>query len=242
MLEYVAKEVSDICTPRRRQTKGKAQDDPKSNVSHLLARVEKACAASKMPEKCCKRDCWRKFSPKEIMYRRMHLAAKQYRRRNNDLSTLVQHCRLDSGERRDDYDWIADKVVVCRTFFLYFHNIGSTKLQNVCNDTKSMSGLISAQNVHGNWQKKRSRKGRQNCADWMQTLFATVAQPRPNSTICREGKTRAKEFLPTAIFSTFGSVYEHYVQTFDGEKGRPASFATFRRAWLQHHFQVTHCK
>lgn len=237
MVEFVTMEVAEIFTPRVRKTKDKAQSDPKKNVRNLLERVEKVCRESVWPENCCSRKCWEKFGAKAVKYRRMHLAAMSYAKRNKDHSAAAQACRVESGVDRDDYEWSAQGEVVCRNFFLHFHNIGSSStLQKLCNDTKSRSGLIGLQNVHGNWRRQRPGKGRQDCAAWLQDLFSTVAQPRPNSSVCREGETRAREFLPSAIFRTFQSVFDYYVGK---QEGNPVSFVTFRRAWLQHHFQVT---
>ena len=240
MVEFVAKQVADMYSPRLRKTEGKGPKDPKRNVRDLLKRVQKVCQESVMPDNCCPEKCFEKFNAKQIFYRRMHIAAKHYAKRKDDLSAVVKTCWQRGRANRDDYEWVAGGLIVCRTFFVYYQNVGSTTLQKVCNDTKSRSGLIGSQNSHGNWRRKRPGKGRQDSAAWMQALFANVAQSRPNDSICRGGETRAREFLPTAIFRTFQAVYQYYRHQFRSEEGKqPVSFATFRQAWLQHHFQVT---
>lgn len=234
MVNYVGMEVESAAPPRQRIIKGKEQDDPKKEVKAVLKRVKKTARGDSL--RCvCKRGCLEAFNAKEVMYRRMHLAAKGQSRRSDDLMVQINGCLVKVGNH-SDYEWAAGNRSVCREFFAHYMYTSPTTLQNLCDRAKAGSGMIGTQNKHGNLGKVRPGKGREDAASWLQELFQDVAQQRPDKTISRGGETRAVEFLPSTIFSTLGSVYDHYKEEHSGDN--TVSFPTFRRAWLQQHFQV----
>ena len=77
-----------------------------------------------------------------------------------------------------------------------------------------------------------------------------MSQPLPHKTVKgSNGEERTREFLPSGLFSTLQDVYDYYcghvlsgmdaqVDTTQPVERRPASFQTFRRAWLSNFFQV----
>ena len=77
-----------------------------------------------------------------------------------------------------------------------------------------------------------------------------MSQPLPNKTIRgQNGEERTREFLPSGLFKTLQDVYDYYcghvlsevqstVDSTHPVERRPASFQTFRRAWLSNFFQV----
>ena len=86
---------------------------------------------------------------------------------------------------------------------------------------------------------------RDEYAGWLKETLSRMAQPLPNRTIRgSNGEQRTLEFLPTGLFTTLGDVYRYYCGHVlsqpdeDGVERRPASYQTFRRAWLANYFQV----
>lgn len=87
---------------------------------------------------------------------------------------------------------------------------------------------------------------REDCSDWLRDTLSSMAQPLPNKTVRGPGgEERTREFLPTGMFSTLNDVYQYYCghvlsqPDSDGVETRPASFQTFRRAWVTNYFQVS---
>ena len=259
MMSTIVTQYEKIASPRRKRQRSKEkntpggsksyveQDEPKKEERTLLQRVEKKLGMRlEPPTVCCGKNCCKdtRINPEIVKYRIAAEAALPPDERRKRIQETISHCRVKVGPNRQVLQYRVPipggQLDVCRTFFIYYHNISSNTLNRNLAAVKSLSGLIPEDKMHGNTGKQKPGKGRQACAQWMRMLFDSVAEPKPNQVVIRGGEERTKEFLPSGIFGTLDSVYMYYKSAFaerEASEG-PVSYMTFRRAWLQHHFQV----
>jgi hypothetical protein len=254
MMTAVEREHGKIASPRKKRhrcgnTPGGSkkyipEDEPKKEEKQMLDRVEQALNSIKeAPRHCCRNNCSAKLqhSLKTIRFRAAAMAALPYAERGMHLEAAVSACRVAQGQARQEFHFRVPggDDIVCKKYFCFFHNIGEATLGRIEAKIKESSGVIPGDTAHGNFGRRRPGKGRQDCAQWMQRLFEDIAEPKPNRVVVKHGEKRTKEFLPSSIFATFDSVFRFYKEAYRKRDAYPVSFPTFRRAWIQHHFQVS---
>jgi broad specificity phosphatase PhoE len=253
MMAAIEREHGKLSSPRRKRhrcgnTPGGSKrfvpdGEPKRDEKQMLERVEKALDAVKeLPKDCCRRNCMQlKHSLTAVRYKAAAMAALPFEERNKRLEACVSACRVDQGPCRQEFHFRVPgaDAVVCRKYFCFYHGISEATLGRMETKMKETSRVIPSERAHGNRGRWRPGKGRQDCAEWMQKLFADVAEPKPNRVVVQHGEERTKEFLPSGIFATFDSVFQYYLDGCRRRDANPVSFPTFRRAWIQHHFQVS---
>jgi hypothetical protein len=257
MLATVRFEYGKIASPRKKRQRRKEKntpggsksyvdpDEPKKEEKTMLERVaNKLRNPLELPHVCCSKHCCsdNRFSSNIVKYRIAGDAALQPDERRSRIQAIVSQCRVKPGQNRQEFQYKVPipggHLPVCRNFFLFYYNIALSTLNRMQSSVKGISGMIREEKVHGNAGRRKPGKGRQDCAEWMRMLFDDVAEPKPNHVVVRDGVHRTKEFLPSGIFGTLDSVFNYYKSAFAGNDETPVSYMTFRRAWLQHHFQV----
>lgn len=194
--------------------------------------------------KCCNGYCLRDVDKRAVLARSALWAAKEVAQRRRDILNLVAWCRVYAQGTDECYELRLFGKPMCAKAFACAHG------ERLRTFSRMMPAVDAA--VHGRVPdkvafRKRSRQGkrRDDCAGWLATTLAAMAQPLPNKTIRGPGgEERTREFLPSGVFSTLNDVYVYYCGFVladcqdEGVETRPASYQTFRRAWLANYFQV----
>ncbi len=216
------------------------EHSPKKIKRRVFTKVDKAVrdtCASGIPTECCELGCCDEVGLEDVMARNVLRKALPWNAGEQTLLAEVLRCRDRASGRRQSFTWRLGNKVVCKRMFCLWHGISDTTLRRKTGAVRNSTGVLPVLRAHGNWRKVRHGKGRTDCADWLGRLFARIAEPFPNLSVrsAQSGALRTKEFLPTGLFATLQSVYDHYTASTPS----PVSYVTFRRAWLQHHFQVS---
>lgn len=250
---FVEASLQDTYSPRKKRSRcsdGEGglrtvhEDSPKQKKRRKETRIDSKVQAVREaghPESCCPLNCCRYITAEQLVARAACKASMDFKKRNEEIIDDVLRCRVGPGRRRQDFEWRILGRKVCTPVYALWQGVHLRTLRRKCRKARTLSGVVPSLKPHGNCRRPRQGKGRHDCAKWLQDMFARLAEPFPDrQTRSRQtGEVRTKEFLPTGLFATLQSVYDHYVGA-NGSLHKPVSYVTFRRAWLQRHFQVRH--
>ena len=200
--------------------------------------------------RCCRAYCLRDVDKRAIIARSALWGAKEVGQRRRDILALIAWCKVWAQGGDAHYVLRVFGKPVCARAFANAHGEHQRsffrrkcQLQNAVGDHVPLSVAC---------RRPRERPGcrRDDCAAWLRDTLSRMSQPLPNKTIRgQNGEERIREFLPSGLFKTLQDVYDYYcghvlsevqspVDSTHPVERRPASFQTFRRAWLSNFFQV----
>ena len=195
---------------------------------------------------CCSNYCLLGLDPHMIVTRSTIWGAKEPEQRDKDLQALIGWCKTWAADGNEAYELRLFGRWVCARAFACAHGNCARTFERKRRHYDEVVGDHAPPSM----SVKRRRTGLlmrgEHCALWLRDTLSRMAQPMPNRTVRgRNGEVRTREFLPSGIFSTLNDVYNFYrghalaQSDVHGVEERPASFATFRRAWIANHFHVS---
>ena len=195
--------------------------------------------------RCCAQRCLCNVDKRMIIARSTIWGAKEVAQRRRDLLDLIAWCKVWAQGGDAHYELrLFGKPVCTRAFAAAHGETARTFSRRRAEVDRAVGDCVPACVAY---PKPGARPGprRDECAHWLKDTLAKMAQPVPNKTARgANGEQRTLEFLPTGLFTTLGDVYQYYCGHVlaqpdeDGVERRPASYQTFRRAWLANYFQV----
>ena len=195
--------------------------------------------------RCCTQHCLRDVDKRMILARSTIWGAKEVSQRRRDMLDLIAWCKVWAQGGDQHYELRLFGKPVCARAFSAAHGETTRTFSRRRAEVDTAVGDHVPVTVSYPTPLKRAGPRRDECAGWLRNTLAKMAQPLPHKTIRGpNGEQRTREFLPTGLFSTLGDVYKHYCGHVlaqpdeGGVERRPASYQTFRRAWLANYFQV----
>ena len=200
--------------------------------------------------RCCRACCLRDVDKRAIIARSALWGAKEVEQRRRDLLALIAWCKVWAQGTNAHYVLRVFGKPVCARAFANAHG------EHQRSFFRRKIQLQNAIGDHVPMKIARQRRGagpgcrRDDCATWLRDTLSKMSQPLPHKTIKGpNGEERTREFLPSGLFTTLQDVYDYYcghvLSDVEAPAGRtqqverrPASFQTFRRAWLSNFFQV----
>ena len=196
--------------------------------------------------RCCAQRCLRDVDKRMVIARSTIWGAKEVAQRRRDLLDLIGWCKVWAQGGEAHYELRLFGKPVCTRAFAAAHGETARTFSRRRAEVDRAFGDCIPASVATPTSAPRPGQRRDECASWMRETLSKMAQPLPNKTVRgADGEARTLEFLPTGLFTTLGDVYRYYcghvlVQPDeDGVERRPASYQTFRRAWLANYFQVS---
>lgn len=196
--------------------------------------------------KCCRGYCLKDVNKRMIIARAAIWGAKEVTQRRRDLMDLTAWCKVWAQGDDPHYELRLFGKRVCSRAFACAHGETARTFSRRKVDVDTAVGDHIPKKVAFRARGHRVGIRREDCSGWLRDTLSAMAQPLPNKTVRgATGEERTREFLPTGVFSTLNDVYQYYCGHIlsqpdnDGVEMRPASFQTFRRAWLTNFFQVS---
>jgi hypothetical protein len=195
--------------------------------------------------RCCGQCCLLGVDKRMIISRSTIWGAKEVAQRRRDLMDLIAWCKVWAQGSDAHYELRLFGRPVCTRAFAAAHGETVRTFSRRRAEVDRAVGDHIPSNVANKPPARTPGPRRDGCATWLRDTLSKMAQPLPNKTVrgpC--GEQRTLEFLPTGIFTTLKDVYQYYCghvlsqPDLGGVERRPASFQTFRRAWLANYFQV----
>lgn len=196
--------------------------------------------------RCCPAYCLKDVDKRMIIARATLWGAKEVGQRRRDLLDLIAWCKVWAQGRAPHYELRLFGRPLCARAFACAHgeSLRTFHKRRAAVDTAigdTVPRAVAFKTAH----RRPGLRG-EDCAQWLRETLSVMAQPLPNKTVRGpEGDERTREFLPSGMFSTLNDVYQYYrghvlsQPDRHGVEARPASFQTFRRAWLANYFQVS---
>ena len=200
--------------------------------------------------RCCRAYCLRDVDKRAIVARSTIWGTKEVEQRRRDLLALIAWCKVWAQGGESHYVLRVFGKPVCARAFANAHGEHQRSFFRRKNEVDRAVGDVVPAKVARRSPRVRPASRRDDCAAWLCDTLSKMAQPMPHKTIKgSNGEERTCEFLPSGLFGTLQDVYDYYcgrVLSQTGTTGdpadmveaRPASFQTFRRAWLSKFFQV----
>ena len=200
--------------------------------------------------RCCRGYCLRDIDKRAIVARSTLWGAKEVEQRRRDLLALIAWCKVWAHGGEAHYVLRVFGKPVCARAFANAHGEHQRSFfRRKCHVDKAVGDVVPMKIAY---RSPRARPGtrRSDCAGWLRDTLSKMAQPLPHKTLKGgNGEERTREFLPSGLFGTLRDVYEYYCghvlsqvhalgSAAQPVEIRPASFQTFRRAWLSNFFQV----
>lgn len=196
--------------------------------------------------RCCHAYCLRDVDKRAIVARAAIWGAKEVAQRRRDLLDLTAWCKVWARDGDPHYELRLFGKPVCARAFACAH--GETVRTFYRRKSAVDTAVGDTVPLKVAFRPRCDRPGlrREDCSDWLRDTLSVMAQPLPNKTVRGpDGDERTREFLPSGVFRTLNDVYQYYCghvlarPDSDGVETRPASFQTFRRAWLANYYQVS---
>lgn len=196
--------------------------------------------------RCCRGYCLKDVDKRMIIARATIWGAKDLAQRRRDLMNLIAWCKVWAQDQDPHYELRLFGKPVCARAFACAHGERLRTFYRRRADVDAAIGDTIPRKVAFRPPRHRPGVRREDCSEWLRDTLSVMAQPLPNKTVTGpDGEERTREFLPSGMFSTLNDVYQYYCghvlaqPDSCGEETRPASFQTFRRAWLANYFQVS---
>ena len=195
--------------------------------------------------RCCAQRCLRDVDKRLVIARSTIWGAKEVAQRRQDLLDLIAWCKVWAQGSDAHYELRLFGKPVCTRAFAAAHGETARTFSRRRAEVDKAAGDCIPACVATPSAAPRAGPRRDECAGWLRETLSKMAQPLPNKTVRgSNGEQRTMEFLPTGLFGNLGDVYRYYCGHVlaqpdeDGVERRPASYQTFRRAWLANYFQV----
>lgn len=200
--------------------------------------------------KCCRAYCLRDVDKRAIVARSALWGAKEVGQRRRDLLALIAWCKVWAQGGDAHYVLRVFGKPVCARAFANAHGEHQRSFFRRKSQLQNAIGDHVPQRVAHRRPGGRPGCRRDDCAAWLRDTLSRMSQPLPHKTVKgSNGEERTREFLPSGLFTTLQDVYDYYcghvlsdvdapLDSTHPVERRPASFQTFRRAWLSNFFQV----